>query len=323
MMYNSIKNFHTQFAWKPKIENAKRLKKLDYFIISGMGGSHLAADLIRTWKPEIPIYIHEDYGLPPVPTEFLKKSLLIASSYSGNTEEVLDFADAAHARGLALVSVAVGGKLLERAVRWRIPYIQLPATGIQPRSALGYSLMALLKLMREFKGLHEAAALSRKLNPSAYSAHGKELAKQLKGYIPVIYTSTRNSSIAYNWKIKFNETAKIPAFYNILPELNHNEMTGFDVKPITRKLTRPFYFILLKDRTNHSRIQKRMKILEKLYRERGLPMEVLELKGKTVFDKIFTSLILADWTAYYTAEQYGVEPEQVPMVEEFKRSIRA
>ncbi|MBI4272789.1 hypothetical protein HY621_02980, partial [Candidatus Uhrbacteria bacterium] len=109
--------------------------------------------------------------------------------------------------------------------------------------------------------------------------------------------------------------------YNVLPELNHNEMTGFDVKETSRQLSEKFFFIFLKDHTDHPRIQKRMDILERLYQDRGLPVRVIDLEGVHPFYKIFSCLVLADWTAIYTAEQYGLESEQVPMVEEFKKLV--
>ncbi len=130
-----------------------------------------------------------------------------------------------------------------------------------------------------------------------------------------------NEAIAYNWKIKFNETGKIPAFYNIFSELNHNEMTGFDVKDVTKDLSKNFTFILLKDNADDERIQKRMRILKKLYEDRGLSVIEIELQGDTAFQKIFSSIILADFAAYYTAMGYGLDPEQVPMVEEFKKLV--
>ena len=99
-------------------------------------------------------------------------------------------------------------------------------------------------------------------------------------------------------------------------------MTGFDVKETTKNLSQKFCFILLEDKTDHPRIQKRMEILKKLYEDRKLPVIEIQLNGKNVLDKIFRSLILADWTSYHTAKLYNVEPEAVPMVEEFKKLIK-
>ncbi|MBI2506768.1 MAG: bifunctional phosphoglucose/phosphomannose isomerase, partial [Candidatus Colwellbacteria bacterium] len=139
--------------------------------------------------------------------------------------------------------------------------------------------------------------------------------------IPIIYSSRRNIALAYNWKIKFNETGKAPAFYNTFPELNHNEMTGFDVQETTRELSDKMFFIFLKDEDDHPKITKRMEVLERLYRDRKLSVAVVSLEGNSKMEKIFNSLTLADWTAYYTAKRYNVEPEQVPMVEEFKKLL--
>lgn len=106
---------------------------------------------------------------------------------------------------------------------------------------------------------------------------------------------------------------------NVFPELNHNEMTSFDVKLRTATLSKNFHFIFLKDIDDDKRIIRRMNILEKLLFDRGFKVEALFMQGKNRLQKIFNSLNLADWTAYHTALQYGVEPEQVPMVEEFKK----
>lgn len=319
-MYEAIKNFNKQFEYEPRIENAAALKPTAKFLVVGMGGSHLAADLLKVWDPALDVVVHHDYGLPAIPEEDLAERLVILSSYSGNTEEVLSAFEEANAKNLSCAIISIGGKLIELAQKSALPYIQMPDTGIQPRSALGFSLMAFFKLMNQQYAMKEASLLSSTLKPVEFEDAGRELAKRLKGSVPVIYSSSRNLPIAYNWKIKFNETGKIPAFYNILPELNHNEMTGFDVKDSTRNLCRNFYFILLKDKADHPKIKRRMEILEKLYGDRGLFVEPIHIEGKSAFHKIFSSLVLADWVTYYTAEEYGVEAEQVPMVEEFKKT---
>lgn len=333
-MREAILNFAKQFKYRPKIENGP-VKKFKKYILAGMGGSHLAADIIKSLRPELDIMVHSDYGLPggldlSRPTATLPRlgegkgrgrALIIASSYSGNTEEAIDAYEQARAKGLSLVAIATGGKLLELARQHQVPYIQMPDTGIQPRSALGYSMLAMLKAMKLNNLLKETKGLAKILDPKSLEEEGKVLAQKLRDHVPVIYTSHSNVSIAYNWKIKFNETGKIPAFYNVLPELNHNEMTGFDVKDSSRVLSEKFYFIFLRDDADHPKILRRMEVLQKLYQARGLPVEVIEMKGHSPLEKIFSSLLLADWAAYYTAETYGLESEQVPMVEEFKKLI--
>lgn len=321
MMQDAILDFHKQFEYQPKIENKSNLKKRKQFVVLGMGGSHLAADALRAYNPSIPLIIHSDYGLPATSPEILKNSLIIASSYSGNTEEVIEGLLDARKKKLAVAVIAVGGKLLELAKKYRLPYIQLPNTGIQPRSALGFSLMALLTVMDQKQALNEARKLSKILKPKTIEKSGKTLAEKLQHQVPVIYTSENNRALAYNWKIKLNETGKIPAFYNVIPELNHNEMTGFDVAKTTTQLSNNFTFLFLTDSSDHPKNQKRMKIVEKLYKKRGLQTITLPLKGKTRFERMFTSLLLADWTAVHLAAVYGLESEQVPMVEEFKQLV--
>ncbi|MDP3724874.1 MAG: bifunctional phosphoglucose/phosphomannose isomerase [Nanoarchaeota archaeon] len=321
-MKTAIENFAEQFLFKPEIENADSFASSRKFVVVGMGGSHLAAGLLRVWNPYLDIIIHRDYGLPARSDEELKERLIILSSYSGNTEEVLDAFEQAEEKGLSCAVITTGGKLLGLAKKKKIPYVVLPETGIQPRSALGFSFKAFLKLMGEEEALQEAGELAKTLHPKTFEGTGKKLAEELKNKIPVIYSSTRNEPVAYIWKIKFNETGKIPAFCNAIPELNHNEMTGFDVKDSSKHLSKQFAFMLLRDKSDHPRIGKRMDALEELYKERGLPARTIELKGSSTFEKIFSSLLLADWTALYTAELYGLESEGVPMVEEFKELMK-
>lgn len=320
MMQDAIKKFPEQFAYQPVIQNKNKLKKFTSVIVLGMGGSHLAADLIRTYNPSLPLIIHSDYGLPAVEKAVLKQSLIIASSYSGNTEEVIEGLEMAKKQKLNVAVLAVGGKLIEKAKKYGLPYVQMPSTGIQPRSALGFSLIGMLALMGEKKALAECRVVS-KINSAKMQKAGQALAEKLKNKVPVIYTSVRNAAVSYNWKIKLNETGKIPAFSNIFPELNHNEMTGFDVKNSSQHLSEKFYFIFILDKADHVKNQKRMKITAKLYKDRGFACENIEMKGKNTWEKIFSSLLLADWTAVSIANMYGLESEQVPMVEEFKKLI--
>ncbi|MDP2692426.1 MAG: bifunctional phosphoglucose/phosphomannose isomerase [bacterium] len=323
MMSDAINKFADQFAFEPAIVNEKKLKNnYKKYILSGMGGSHLAADLARIYDPALPLIIRSDYGLPQMLAHEHKHSLFIASSYSGNTEEVIDALNQALKEKISCVVIAVGGKLLDLAKKKQLPYVQLPNTGIQPRSALGFSLNALFKIMGREDALNDCYRLAKTLQPQKLKKAGAALAKKLKNKVPIIYCSRHNKAIGYNWKIKLNETGKIPAFYNVFPELNHNEMTGFDIKPDSKHLSKNFYFIFLRDPADHKKIQARMEMTAKLYKNRKLKVEVMELSGKTILEKIFTSLVIADWTAVHIAEQYNLESEQVPMVEELKQLIK-
>lgn len=328
MLLDDIKNYAKQFEYEPLVENPSSLKlrragvaKFTKFLVCGMGGSHLAADILKAWHPELDIIVWPSYGLPALREKDLKERLVIISSYSGTTEEAIDAFNAARAKHLTMVVIAARGKLINLAQKFKVPYVQMPDFHMQPRMATGLSLKAILAAIGEKAWLAEAKTLAAQLHPAREERRGKDLAKRLFGSVPVIYASMKNAAIAHNWKIKFNETGKIPAFDNFLSEMNHNEMTGFDAKMRTAALSRHFHFVFLKDGTDDRRITKRFGVLEHLLHDRGFKVEIVLLEGKTELHKIFNALVFADWTAYHTAKLYGVEAEQVPMVEEFKKSI--
>jgi glucose/mannose-6-phosphate isomerase len=320
-MEEAISQFHTQFSFSPTVENAEKLPKSGKYIVCGMGGSHLAAGLVKVYKPELDLLIHRDYGLPRVPEYFLRESLIIASSYSGNTEETLDAYSAAKKAGLHVAVVSTGGKLLAQAKEDGNPYVEMPRTGIQPRSAIGLNLIALMKLFGESEAQASLQALTDTLDPASYEKAGTQLGAALVDKLPAIYAATINLPLAYNWKIRFNETAKIPAFCNVLPELNHNEMTGFYRSESTKELSNRFHFVFLRDKADHPRIHERMNVLKKLYVDRGMSVDILDLAGENVWHKLFGSILTADWVSLSLAKHYGVDPQAVPMVEEFKKLL--
>jgi glucose/mannose-6-phosphate isomerase len=321
-MKESILNFAKQFSYQPEVINSKKVSgNYENFILAGMGGSHLAAGILHAHNTGINLYIHRDYGIPAYDEEFNKKSLFIASSYSGNTEEVLDFADEAYSKGYNLLIISTGGKLIDFAKENDLSYIQIPDTGIQPRLALGFSTIALASVVAP-ELVPELQSLENKISPKKLEDDGNELAKVLEGKTPIIFTSVKNRSIAYNWKIKMNETGKVPAFYNVFPELNHNEMQGYDFIKKNKKLSENFHFIFIVGSDEHPRILKRMEVIETQLQDKGLSVNNLFLSGDTRFEKIFNSLLLADWTALGLARIYETEPEQVPLIEEFKKKIK-
>lgn len=322
MIYETIKESNKQFSFKPEVANEENLYRASSgYVVVGMGGSHLAADLLKILKPGIDIIIHRDYGLPDISIRDLKERLVILSSYSGNTEEVLDAYKKAGEFGLGRAVVSIGGKLLELAQKDKIAHVQMPDLSIQPRLALPLNLMSLLKLMNEETMLKEAGELENTFHPESLEEEGRALAEKLHGHIPVTYSSEKNQPLAYNWKVKFNETAKIPAFYNVFPEANHNEIEGFSTNDLVRNLSEKFCFIFLSDPKDSPEIQKRMEMTAKLYQDRGFATHKIELSGANILHKIFNILTLADFTSYFIAKSYNIEPEQTPTVEEFKNLI--
>lgn len=322
-MEESIIKFPEQFKFEPTLMNTEKISssKFNRFVLCGMGGSHLAADILQMHNPEINLKIYSDYGLPKShDVGDVTSTLFIACSYSGNTEETLDFLDEAYSKNYSVVVISTGGKILDFARENNLSFIEIPDTGIQPRLAVGYFTLAISSIVAP-QIVPELKKMLTVLRPKDMQQEGQDLASTLTAQIPIIYTSTRNSAIAYNWKIKLNETAKVPAFCNSFPELNHNEMQAYDFVQANQNLSDEFHFIIIHDSQDDLRIEKRMTVIEDLLEEKGLPVTRLYLSGDSRFERIFKSLILADWVSLTIARYYEVDPEKVPFIEEFKKRI--
>ena len=318
-MRNVILNFPEQFSVGLKVaQNIKVEGKFNGILVCGMGGSAFAPDILKIWlknhKIDLPLHIHRNYGIP---FQTDRNDLVVCSSYSGNTEETISAFKEALKYKLEIAVITSGGKLAELSKKNNIPLILIPP-GLQPRMAVGFQLAALVKLLANcgiLKDCKDISSLSKTLNPKNLEIKGKDLAKKIKGKIPVVYSSLELKAIARIWKIKFNENSKIPAFFNSFPELNHNELVGF---------TNPanFHVIILEDFNDNPRNKKRMALTAKLLKQKGFPVDILEIKGKDILYKVFENLLLADWASYYLALELGFDPTPVKIIEEFKKQIK-
>ncbi len=319
-MEKDIYNFPEQLLFSPEIKNKEKWKRHERYVLAGMGGSRLQGDILKTLLPDFPLSLYSDYGLPE---GFFPETGLITASYSGNTEEVLDTYNKAVAEDIPTIAISKGGNLLAVAKEKKLPYIELPQNETQPRIGVGYSLKALLKATEE-GGLEEEtkkAAENMEKKKESFRQQGEKISSFLENKLPVVYASRKNGSIAKIWKINFNEAPKIPSFYNVLPELNHNEMTGFDTTPSTGHLSEKITFVFLTDSEDHPKNKKRMEVLRKTLEKRGFEVLEVEIEGDSGVEKIFSSFLVSAWTAYRLSKTYSVDPEKVPMVEEFKRMV--
>ena len=299
-------------------------RHFDKVIFCGMGGSALAGDLLANLKLKkmtdfsmsVPAWTHRSYGLP---ADCAENTLLICVSYSGNTEETISAFNEARKKGMEIAGIASGGELEELFERNKIPWVKIPS-GIPPRCALGYQFAALVKILVGYGIIPQSSQeklrlFNGQIDPASIENEAKMFCQKLNHKIPIIYSSEENKTLARIIKIKFNENSKIPAFWNSLPEMNHNEMAGW-----TKNLG-PFSFILLKDKTDLPRIQKRIELTAKLIKKSGLEVEFVEIKGRDPLERMFWTLAFGDWISYHLALFYGVDPTPVEMVEEFKKQL--
>ncbi len=310
MTYDTLQNALT---WRPNIENPTETV-FPAVIVGGMGGSALPGNAVRFLDATAPISVHRDYELPEGDTA---EALHIAISYSGNTAETLSFARAARAKGYALAVIAAGGELLAFAEKERLPLVRVP-DGLQPRDALLYLLPALLALMgREDL---RAAVSEVTFSPEEVTRESDALAKKLTGELPIFYAARKNGFLAYVSKIHVNETAKMPAFANVFPELNHNEMQSFDTLAPEAVATHA-RFVVLHDGADDARIQKRMTVFTELMQEKGRSVTSVLLSGGSRAEQLVRHWYIMHLTARNLAHARRVDPDTVPLVEDFKKRL--
>lgn len=326
-MRNFILDYPTQFTAGFEVAKHVTIKgKPDNIIVCGIGGSTQPGDLLSTIlysrhgiikNAEIPVITNRSYYLPKSTT---KKSLIFISSYSGNTEEPIYCFHQARKLGLKMVGFSKGGKIEALCAKYNVPFVKYPDDGpdFQPRFALGYSVSAMLTVTQNIITLNAEKIIkniARTLRKFDYEAEAKKLAKKLVGKIPVIYTGDQIKILARIWKIKFNETSKVPSFWNYFPELNHNEMVGYTNPQGT------YHIIILKNLNDHPRNLKRIEVTSKLLEQKGCGVTILELPKENLAVKIFANLWLAEWVSYYLALEYNMEPTPVKMVEDLKKML--
>jgi glucose/mannose-6-phosphate isomerase len=317
--HEAVETFPEQLQWQPTLSGGV-IPRRSLAVVAGMGGSHLAADLLA--RTDNSVFVHHEYGLPCLPKEILEQSFFVASSYSGGTEETLDFAEAVLAAGWPLGVVATGGPLLTLAREHELPYVEIPADefpDLPPRFATGYSLVALIHLLGKQALALEVNRLSRTLDITALEQMAHDIFRHLDGSVPLFYTSTRNSALGYIWKISCNETGKLPAFANTLPELNHNEIVGFGES--SESLHDPLVAVFLHDSEDDKRIQERMNTTNDLLRDARVSTYRIDLPGLTAWEKALANTVLAAYTAVHLAESSAADPLETNIINQLKKHM--
>lgn len=322
---------YKQAEYMIDIQNADHdQRQITRIVVAGMGGSALAALLVKAWQKDslmMPFEVVRTYDLPGYVDE---QTLVIASSYSGNTEETLSGLLQAQERGAQVAIIASGGQLIEQAQANDIAYVQLPGN-LQPRMAVIYNLRALVALLSHFaivpvRLLEEIAATSDWLGQETANwlssvttdkNYAKHLALMAVGKTPVIYAGSVMAPVAYKWKISWNENAKNVAFWNELPEFNHNEFMGWTSHPVEK----PFAVFDLMSDFEHPQILKRFTVSDKLLSGQRPKATPVRLRGETVIAQMLWGSILADFVSIYVAILNGVNPTPVPLIEKLKAEL--
>ncbi|MBI4141629.1 bifunctional phosphoglucose/phosphomannose isomerase [Candidatus Woesearchaeota archaeon] len=291
-------------------------EEVDNILVTGMGGSGIPANLIKTVMHEekIPVFVNKDYTIPAFVNN---KTLVIAISYSGNTEETLSAYKEAAKKRAKIVCICSGGKLKQIATDAKV--IIVPE-GIPPRSAIAYLLFPVLVVLHNSKLLKLNREVLIKtidaLHAPQLKQKAQDLAESLFGKIPLIYASPTFEAVALRWKQAINENSKQHAFWNVVPEMNHNEMMAY-----TRR-QEGFHVILLRDENDNARIQKRIELLKEIIKKQGTTITEIVLKGDSLLVKIMTAIYLGDLTSYHLGMKNGADPAETKLIEEFKKRLK-
>jgi glucose/mannose-6-phosphate isomerase len=314
--------------WRVESAGLERSESPGGLIVAGMGGSAIGGALARAAlgdRASRPIVLARGYALPAWTTP---DTTVLCLSYSGNTEETLALYEAAGALGARRIAATTGGKLAEAARADGIPVIPLPG-GFQPRAAVAYSLVVSLEVAgicgtgeRLHAEIDVAAAhaeqLVAKWSPDgAADSLPKDLARGLHATVPQIAGAGLTAPIAYRWKSQINENAKAPAFYNELPELDHNEICAWEGAGELG----PFSAVFLDDSDLHPRIRQRIELTRGLIASKGFATYRVDGIGETRIERLISLVLLGDLVSLYLAVLRGVDPSIVDAIDRLKNAL--
>jgi len=307
---------------------------LSHLIICGLGGSAVGGDLLRSLAGpscSVAISVCRQYQLPAYVDH---RACVLAVSYSGQTEETLSAYEDAKRRGATIIAITSGGELKRRAAADGVPTILVPG-GLQPRAALGYLFIPQLLLVAGAGLLGERdqdaalaetvtllSALREELHPEVPTSanEAKRLATALYGRIPLIHGAVgATEAVAYRWKTQINENAQSPAFSHVYPELNHNEIVGFDVP---EDLIARLAVITLHSTDLHPQVTKRMQLTQSVVlASRAATTCSVQARGESHLAQLFSLLYLGDYVSTYLAVLYQRDPTPVDNIRLLKQQL--
>ena len=287
--------------------------EVNHLVIAGMGNSISAGMILQNYL-ELPVHISLDTTYT-APNTVNKKTLFFALSYSGNTEETLSSLRDAVRKEVQAIVITSGGKIGHFAQSEKLPVIKIPQ--MNPRNTLAYFLMPMLNVLQtnqlipnQEKYVSDAAVAAA--HPLLDERAG-QLAKKLVGKTPLIYASHKLKSLAYWWKIRFNDNSKILAFYDTLPETMHSEVAGFE------HAEGNYYALFFYDQEDSVRMKQLVQTMKSFLADKGIPTTLIALSGHSFLDRILSATHLGTLTSIYLAEENGIDPESNTVIDEFKK----
>lgn len=334
-MFDVLKNFHNQIKDAVQIAEKIDVTSIDTsgiknIVVNGLGGSAIGGDFARSYtnyEIAVPILINRNYSLP----SFVNPNTLsIISSYSGNTEETNSAYSEAIKRNSKIICISSGGSVEKTAIANNHLLVKIPG-GLQPRCALGYSFFTLIILLSKLGFIKNLSpdidAVISKIEKKSmlYSDYNSDenpaikLANKLKGKLPIVYSSVDILDVVnLRWRGQLSENAKILAYGNFYPEMNHNELVGWK---LNEDILKKIVVIMLEDGEDNERIKLRMEITSGIMKKYANDVIKLKGEGKNKLERIFDLVYLGDWVSYYLAIMNKINPTPVEAIDFLKNKL--
>lgn len=334
----ATENYDKQFAealdYSKKFEIKKAEIDFDELVILGTGGgSSVAGGLLRSYlfdELKMPVIVNQGYNIPAFIDE---NSLVFVVTHSGNTEETLNAYEQAKKQNAFIVCITAGGILEERCKEDEIPFVKVPEDIGHPRRDIGYIFVPMLMLLSKLGIIEDKTSeikevinllkeLAERYKPEVSTEENlaKKIAKDLHGFIPLVYGSLDfYDSVAWRIKNQFGENSKLMAFYNVIPNLHHDEAVGWEMP---EELLKKFYLIMLRDdKLDSDKIKKRKDITVELLKERMGKVTEVYAEGDCRLSRMFSLVYLGDFITLYTPIYRGVDPTPVNIINLFKQKM--
>lgn len=290
-------------------------------LVTGLGGSGMGANVVIDVLGgilQVPMMVNKDCHLPAFVN---KHTLVIASSYSGNTEETVTALGEAIAKGAKVVCVSTGGKVGEIATANQLDFIALPA-GRPPRASLGYSFVQQFFILHFF-GLTDNSFIADieqtvqllATEDEAIKQKAQDLAKILYNKLPILYAPEGYGAVAVRWRQQFNENAKMLCWHHVIPEMNHNELVGW------RTADEQWAPIFMHATDIEPRSEYRMKINKEILSKYATTIVDVVAKGETRLQRQMYLNYLGDWTSWYMAQLRGFDATEVVVIDYLKDAL--
>jgi len=294
---------------------------IHHVLVTGLGGSGIGGSIVNELVQEncsLPILVNKDYFLPSFVNE---NTLVVVSSYSGNTEETLNCLIQAIEQKAQIVCITSGGKVEAIASEHGLDIIKVPG-GNPPRTCLGYSIVQLLKVLHfngfislNYTKLVEDAMHLLEINKESIKNEALKIAEQLQDKLPVIYSLGNTESIAVRFRQQINENSKMLCWHHVIPEMNHNELVGW------RNEDSKLSVIVLRTKFDYPKNIQRLAICKDIFLKYTPNYIEIHAKGDNRFEETFYLIHLTDWVSYYLAEINKVDAIEVNVIDYLKNSL--